>query len=56
MAVLDNKGHFIPNIPEGQLSRPGGQRSSADRSFNINTDAPMTIAMVIEFNNLFQQY
>ena len=25
-------------------------------SFNVNSDAPMTVAMVIEFSNLYQQY
>jgi len=30
VAVIDNKGHFIPGIPGGQFPRARGQRAAAD--------------------------
>jgi len=56
VAVLDNHGHFIPNIPKGNFRVLEDNVPQQISSFNTNSDAPMTIAMVIEFNNLFQQY
>ena len=55
VAVLDNKGRFIPGIPpgnfrileEGVPQQIGGVTKG---------EAPMTVALVIEFSNLFQQY
>jgi VWFA-related protein len=53
--VLDNKGHFIPGIP------PGNFRILEDnvpqKIGNVTMgEAPITVALVIEFSNLFQQY
>src|SRR5581483_5818871 len=55
VAVLDTKGHFIPNIP-----------SAAFRILEDNVpqkivsvtkgEAPMTVCMVIEFSNRFQRF
>ena len=56
VAVLDNKGHFLPNIPRGNFRVLEDNVPQQISSFSTNADAPMTIAMVIEFNNLFQQY
>ncbi len=56
VAVLDNKGHFIPNIPRGNFRVLEDNVPQQISGFNTNADAPMTIAMVIEFNALFQQY
>jgi Ca-activated chloride channel family protein len=55
VAVLDNKGHFIPKIPAGnfRIIEDGVPQKIA--TFNMG-EAPMTVAMVIEFSNLFQQY
>jgi Ca-activated chloride channel homolog len=56
VAVLDNKGHFIPNIPKGNFRVLEDNVPQQVSTFTTNTDAPMTIAMVIEFNAAFQRY
>ena len=56
VAVLDNKGHFLPSIPKTNFRVLEDNVPQKIASFNLNSDAPMTIAMVIEFSNLFQQY
>jgi Ca-activated chloride channel family protein len=55
-AVLDNKGHFIPNIPRGNFRVLEDNVPQQISTFTTNSDAPMTVAMVIEFSNLYQQY
>jgi VWFA-related protein len=54
-AVVDNKGHFIPNIPKTyfRVLEDGVPQQVSDFSLG---EAPMTIAMVIEFSARFQQY
>jgi Ca-activated chloride channel homolog len=56
VAVLDNKGHFLPGIPKNNFRVLEDNVPQQIASFNMNSDAPMTIALVIEFNNLFQQF
>ena len=56
VAVLDNKGKFIPNIPRSDFRVLEDNVPQKIATFNMNGDAPMTIAMVIEFSNLYQQY
>ncbi len=56
VAVLDNKGRFIPNIPRDKFRVLEDNVPQQIGSFSANADAPMTIAMVIEFSNLYQQY
>jgi Ca-activated chloride channel family protein len=56
VAVLDNKGHFIPGIPKDKFRVVEDNVPQQIASFSTNSEAPMTIALVIEFNNLFQQY
>ena len=56
VAVLDNRGHFIPNIPRGNFRVLEDNVPQQVSGFSTNADAPMTIAMVIEFNAMFQQY
>jgi Ca-activated chloride channel family protein len=56
VAVLDNKGHFLPGIPKNKFRILEDNVPQQIASFNVNSDAPMTIAMVIEFSNLYQQY
>ena len=54
VAVMDNKGHFIPGVPPGNfrvLEDNVPQRVQAVS----NAEAPLTIAMVIEFSNKFQR-
>lgn len=55
VAVLDNKGRFIPNIPRGNFRILEDNVPQQITSFSMG-EAPMTICMVIEFSNLFQQY
>ncbi|HWB86989.1 MAG TPA: VWA domain-containing protein [Bryobacteraceae bacterium] len=54
-AVLDNKGHFIPGIPAGNFRILEDNVPQQIRNVNLG-QAPITVAMVIEFSNLFQQY
>jgi VWFA-related protein len=56
VAVLDNKGHFLPNIPKNDFRVLEDNVPQQIASFNMNSDAPMTIAMVIEFSNQYQRY
>jgi Ca-activated chloride channel family protein len=55
-AVLDNKGHFIPNIPRGNFRVLEDNVPQQITTFGSNDEAPMTVAMVIEFSNLYQRY
>jgi Ca-activated chloride channel family protein len=56
VAVLDNKGHFLPGVPREKFRVLEDNVPQQITSFNVNSEAPMTIAMVIEFSNLFQRY
>ena len=56
VAVLDNKGRFIPKIPRGNFRILEDNVPQQISNFNTGNEAPMTVAMVIEFSNLFQQY
>ena len=55
VAVMDNKGHFIPNIPRGNFRILEDNVPQKVSNFGLG-EAPMTVCMVIEFSNLFQQY
>ncbi len=55
VAVLDNKGHFIPKIPRGNFRVMEDNVPQQVTEFNMG-EAPMTVCMVIEFSNLYQQY
>src|SRR5664279_1906691 len=54
-AVIDNKGHFIPGIPAGNFRILEDNVPQQIRKVDMG-EAPMTIAMVIEFSNRFQRY
>jgi Ca-activated chloride channel homolog len=56
VAVLDNKGNFIPNIPRGNFRVLEDNVPQQLSNFSTNSEAPMTIAMVVEFNAQFQRY
>jgi VWFA-related protein len=56
VAVLDNKGKFLPGIPKNNFRVLEDNVPQQVASFSANSDAPMTIALVIEFNAKFQQY
>lgn len=55
VAVLDNKGRFIPRIPPGNFRILEDNVPQKISAVNMG-EAPMTVAMVIEFSNLYQQY
>jgi VWFA-related protein len=55
VAVLDNKGRFIPNIPQNRFRILEDNVPQQVAGFGMG-DAPMTVCLVIEFSNLFQQY
>jgi len=56
VAVLDNKGHFLPGIPREDFRVLEDNVPQKISTFNMNSEAPMTIALVIEFSNQYQQY
>src|SRR2546428_11340750 len=55
VAVLDNKGRFIPNIPRQHFRILEDNVPQQISNFGTG-EAPMTVCMVIEFSNRFQQY
>ncbi len=55
VAVLDNRGRFIPGIPKGNFRILEDGAPQQVTQFAMG-EAPMTIALVIEFSNLYQQY
>jgi Ca-activated chloride channel family protein len=55
VAVLDSEGHFIPNIPKSNFRILEDHVPQSIRTFSIG-EAPVTVCMVIEFSNRFQQY
>jgi Ca-activated chloride channel homolog len=55
VAVLDNKGRFIPNIPQDRFRILEDNIPQKLSNFSMG-EAPMTVCMVIEFSNLYQQY
>ena len=55
VSVLDNKGHFIPGIPKGNFRILEDNVPQQVKGVTMG-EAPLTISMVIEFSNKFQQY
>ncbi len=55
VAVLDNRGRFIPNIPRGSFRVLEDNVPQQIATFE-KSEAPMTVCLVIEFSNLFQSY
>ena len=55
VAVLDNKGRFIPNIEKKYFRILEDNIPQQVTNF-ARGEAPMTVCMVIEFSNLYQQY
>jgi Ca-activated chloride channel family protein len=55
VAVLNNKGQFIPGIPGAHFRVL--EDNVPQKVIEVKMgEAPITVAMVIEFSNLFQQY
>jgi Ca-activated chloride channel family protein len=55
VAVLDNRGRFIPNIPRGNFRILEDNVPQQISNFSMG-EAPMTVAMVIEFSNRWQSF
>jgi VWFA-related protein len=55
VAVLDNNGRFIPGIPRGNFRVLEDGVPQQISNFGLN-EAPMTVCLVVEFNNLYQSY
>jgi len=55
VAILDNKGHFIPGIPKGNFRVLEDNVPQQIKGVNIG-EAPLTVALVVEFSNKFQRY
>ena len=54
-AVIDNKGHFIPGISKNYFRVLEDGVPQKISSVTVG-EAPMTVAMVIEFSNLYQSF
>jgi len=54
VAVMDNKGHFIPGIPPGNFRILEDNVPQQVKAVT-NSEAPLTLAIVIEFSNRFQR-
>ena len=52
VSVLDNRGHFIPNVPRSAFRIMEDNVPQQIKSFNLG-EAPMTVALLIEFSNKF---
>lgn len=55
VAVLDNKGRFIPGIPRGNFRILEDNVPQTVTQFGTG-EAPMTVVLVVEFSNLWQSY
>jgi VWFA-related protein len=55
VAVLDNHGHFIPNIPRASFRVLEDNVPQQIKSFGKST-APMTVCLLVEFSAKFQWY
>ncbi len=55
VAVVDDKGRFIPGIPQGNFLVLEDKVPQKIESFGLS-QAPMTVCLLIEFNARFQQY
>jgi len=55
IAVLDTKGNFIPGIPKGNFRVLEDGVPQNMSTFGVG-EGNMTVAMVIEFSNLYQRY
>lgn len=55
VAVLDDKGHFIPGIPKNYFRVLEDGVPQQVTTFSVG-EAPMTICLVIEFSAKFQQF
>ena len=54
VAVIDNKGHFIPGIPKGNFRVLEDNVPQQIQGYNVG-EAPLTVSLVVEFSNKFQR-
>jgi Ca-activated chloride channel homolog len=55
VSVLDDKGHFIPKIPQGNFRVLEDGIPQQITNFGLG-EAPITICMLVEFNGSFQAF
>ena len=55
VAVVDQQGHFIPNIPQGNFRILEDNVPQKITSISSG-QAPITVCLVVEFSNLFQRF
>jgi Ca-activated chloride channel family protein len=55
VSVLDNQGNPIPNIPKGNFRILEDNVPQTLTQFSM-TEAPMTVALIVEFSNRYQSY
>jgi len=55
VSVLDNKGNFIPGIPQDKFRILEDGVPQTLKGYSLG-EGPMTVCMVIEFSNLYQRY
>jgi VWFA-related protein len=55
VAVIDDKGRFIPGIPQGNFMVLEDKVPQKIVNFGVS-QAPMTVCVLVEFNARFQQY
>jgi VWFA-related protein len=55
VSVLDNRDHFIPKIPKSYFRVLEDNVPQQVTGYNLG-EAPMTVALVVEFSNKFQSY
>ena len=53
VAVIDNKGRFIPAIPKGNFRILEDNVPQQIQGYNVG-EAPLTVSLVIEFSNRFE--
>ena len=56
VAVLDKNGNFIPGIPKEKFRILEDNVPQTVSKYEVGNEAPMTVAMVVEFSNRFQQF
>ncbi len=56
VAVVDNQGRFIPEVPQGYFRVLEDKVPQKITGFTVGDEAPMTVCMLIEFSAQYQQY
>src|SRR5712692_315462 len=55
VAVLDNRGHFIPKIPRGNFRIYEDNTPQQVTGYSVG-EAPLTVCLLVEFSNAFQRF